>query len=283
MERVCFIRKRCTSGDLAEMLAAAATAAMEAGRIIRELTGRQVRVEHKGTIDLVTEADRAAEERIVTTLTDRIPGVGVMAEESCTSFARPPAEPTWIIDPLDGTTNFAHGFPWFAVSIALWQEGRSRAGVIYSPMTDELFWAGEGEGAWLNESGIRVSGTSFLEGALVATGFPYDIHQESDQVLAALGRLVTRVQGVRRAGAAALDLALVACGRLDGFWEIKLKPWDSAAGQVLVIEAGGQITDFAGAGFSPFVPELLASNARIHPLLVTTLREFSRAGSRGSG
>ncbi|OGQ95587.1 MAG: inositol monophosphatase [Deltaproteobacteria bacterium RIFOXYD12_FULL_57_12] len=276
MERLRYIAEKCGGTALAEILPAAAGAALEAGRLIKNLYGQAVRVDHKGVIDLVTDADRAAEAAILQILAEKTPGVSFLAEESAADFQGMPAGPAWIIDPLDGTTNFAHGFPWFGVSIAYWQEGRCRAGVIYCPMLDELFWAGENRGAWLNHNAIRVSGVALLENSLLATGFPYNVQQEPGPVLAALGRLLPKAQGVRRAGAAALDLAYVACGRLDGFWEINLKPWDTAAGQLLVTEAGGRLTDFRGRAYDPFVAEVVASNSAIHQPLVQLLADFSR-------
>ncbi|MGW8161645.1 MAG: inositol monophosphatase family protein, partial [Desulfobulbales bacterium] len=182
--------------------------------------------------------------------------------------------PVWIIDPLDGTTNFAHNFPWFAVSIAFYDKGESQVGVIYHPMQDELFCATRGGGAWLNDRRLKVSGVDALQNALVATGFPYDIQKRPDYVLAMLKKILTHVQGVRRPGAAALDLAYLACGRLDAFWEVGLKPWDSAAGYLLVAEAGGTMSRFDGSPFSPFIPELLASNTLLHNDLNTLLHEF---------
>lgn len=280
MNRVEHIQKVCHGTRLTELITAAAGAAMEAGQIIRSLYGTDLRIERKGAIDLVTEADRAAEAAIVKLLGKKIANIAFMAEESAASYNHVPEGPIWIIDPLDGTTNFAHGFPWFGVSIACWHAGRSLAGVIYCPMQDELFWAGEGCGAWLNNAPISVSRQSRLDSSLLATGFPYDVHENVRQVLDPLGRMLGAAQGVRRAGAAALDLAYVACGRLDGFWEIKLKPWDSAAGYLLVKEAGGKVTDFKGGDATPFVPELLASNGRVHQDMVDVLREFSLPAER---
>jgi myo-inositol-1(or 4)-monophosphatase len=261
--------------DLREVLAAAARAALAAGAVIRDLYGRTHQITHKGAIDLVTEADLAAEEKIIRILQAEEPGASILAEESSNSYQQAPAGPTWVIDPLDGTTNFAHGFPWFGTSIGFMRKGRSEVGVIYCPMSDELFCACRGAGAWLNGEWFRVSTAAALGHSLLATGFPYDIQQHPEMVLPALQAVLVRAQGVRRAGAAALDLAYVACGRLDGFWEIKLKPWDSAAGLLLVEEAGGRVTDFRGRSYSPFVPEILATNGLIHAELAALLQEFS--------
>jgi myo-inositol-1(or 4)-monophosphatase len=260
----------------AAALAAMARAALAAGKIIRELYGHAHRITHKGAIDLVTEADLAAEEEIIRILEAELPGPAILAEESSSVSSQAAiSSPVWVIDPLDGTTNFAHGFPWFGTSIALMREGRSEAGVIYCPMLDELFCACRGAGAWLNGGRLNVSTVRTLDQALLATGFPYDIRLHPEMVLPALQAILVRAQGLRRAGAAALDLAYVACGRLDGFWEIKLKPWDSAAGMLLVEEAGGRVTDFRGNPYSPFLPEILATNGLIHGELGALLQKFS--------
>lgn len=261
--------------DLAMILKSAVRAALAAGAVIRARYDQPHRIEHKGRIDLVTEADTAAEQEIITILSKERPEIAVLAEESSNSYQGAPAGPTWIIDPLDGTTNFAHGFPWFGTSIGCLMDGISQVAVIYLPLQDELFCATRGGGAWLNSERLRVSAADELDQALLATGFPYDVQTHPEPVVAALRAVLTRAQGVRRAGAAALDLAYVACGRLDGFWEIKLKPWDTAAGLLLLEEAGGRITDFRGRPFSPFVPELLATNGRIHDHLAAVLQEFS--------
>jgi len=254
----------------------ATDAAVKAGAVLQERYGQPHQVRHKGTIDLVTEADLASEELILDILRDNVPGMKILSEESFASYEKIPEEPLWVIDPLDGTTNFAHNFPWFSVSIALYEKGRSHVGVIYNPIQSELFCATHGGGAWLNDRRIKVSGISALQNALVATGFPYDIRERSDSILAMLKTVLTHSQGVRRPGAATLDLAYLACGRLDAFWEVGLKPWDTAAGYLLVEEAGGRLSNFNGSLFSPFMPELLASNGLLHKDLVTLLRGFCR-------
>ena len=246
-----------------------------AGDVLRNLYNRPHRIRRKGTIDLVTEADLASEKVILSLLQKRMPRIGILSEES-PGASRPVAEePVWIIDPLDGTTNFAHDFPWFAVSIALHERGKSRAAVIYNPMQKELFCGVRGGGAWLNDEAVRVSGIASLQEALLATGFPYDIAKRPDSILAVLREVLVRSQGVRRPGAASLDLAYLACGRLDGFWEVGLKPWDTAAGSLLLEEAGGTLSDFRGNPFSPFIPELLASNTLLHEELTSLLSRFS--------
>jgi myo-inositol-1(or 4)-monophosphatase len=266
MERI----EKCLSGcsdDLIMQVRSAAAAALEAGEIIRDMYKNPHRIRLKGAIDLVTEADLASEEVILGVLAQQFPGANVLAEESRSAYEKIPAGPVWIVDPLDGTTNFAHGFPYFCVSIAFSVDTVSQVGVIYCPVQDELFCAWLGGGAWLNGCRVNVSRREVLIESLVATGFPYDIPANLEQVMAQLSRVLPVVRDVRRAGAAALDLAYVACGRLDGFWEINLKPWDTAAGQLLVEEAGGCVTNFKGGPWTPYVPEVLASNGLIHPLL----------------
>jgi len=178
----------------------------------------------------------------------------------------------WIIDPLDGTVNFAHGFPMFCVSIAFEAEGKLLYGVVYEPLRDELFEAQKGEGALVNGQPIRVSRTDRLERALVATGFPYDIRERLPETTARLARVLGVVQGVRRAGSAALDMCYVACGRLDGFFEENLKPWDTAAGLLIITEAGGCITTFGGGEYDLYSPNILASNGILHGKLMHCLK-----------
>jgi myo-inositol-1(or 4)-monophosphatase len=267
--------QQCSNPETQNLLVIAAEAALKAGALLEELFEQPHQIRHKSAIDLVTEADLASEELILDMLQRQVPGVKVLSEESFASYDNMPSEPVWIIDPLDGTTNFAHNFPWFAVSIALYEKGRSRLGIIYHPMRKELFCAALAGGAWLNNEPIKVSDVFLLQNGLVATGFPYDVQERTDAILAMLKTVLTHAQGVRRPGAAALDLAYLACGRLDGFWEIGLKPWDTAAGYLLVEEAGGTLSDFNGAPFSPFIPELLASNTLLHKDLTVLLRRFS--------
>jgi len=267
--------QHCRTQDLQNVLRIATEAAVEAGAILQERYEQPHEIHHKGAIDLVTEADLASEELILDLLQDRLPGIKVLSEEAFSSYDTVPEEPVWIIDPLDGTTNFAHNFPWFAVSIALYDRGRSDVGVIYNPIQHELFCATRNGGAWLNDERIKVSEIFSLQNALVATGFPYDIQERTDSILAMLKTVLTHSQGVRRPGAATLDLAYLACGRLDAFWEVGLKPWDTAAGYLLVEEAGGTLSDFTGSPFSPFIPELLASNTLLHKDLTALLHGFS--------
>jgi len=271
--------QHCSSQDLKDVLRSATEAALQAGAILQERYAQPHHIRHKGAIDLVTEADLAAEEVILAILQNNLPGTMIMSEESFAAHDTIPAGPLWIIDPLDGTTNFAHNFPWFAVSIGFFDNGRSQAGVIYAPILQELFCATLDGGAWLNDRPLQVSQISSLQNALVATGFPYDVQKRCDVILAMLKAVLTHSQGVRRAGAAALDLAYLAGGRLDAFWEVGLKPWDTAAGYLLVEEAGGTLSNFNGEPFSPFIPELLASNSLLHKDLTALLGRFSSAAA----
>ena len=275
-ERIARCVAACKDAALGGILRTAARAAFAAGSVLRDLYDKPHRITHKGTIDLVTEADVAAEQTVLAMLREAGGGIGFLAEESHASYATLPHGPVWVIDPLDGTTNFAHDFPFFAVSIAYAEGVISKVGVVYAPMQDELFCACLGSGAWLNGRPVRVSGVATLQDSLLATGFPYAIAQEVEGVMAALTRLLTRCQGVRRVGAAALDLAYLACGRTDGFWEINLKPWDTAAAMLLVSEAGGRLTAYDGKEYTPYLPEVVASNGQIHAELVGQLADFTR-------
>ena len=275
MKRLKEIRNSCSDKKLYEVLEIACKAALSAGEVLRNRYLQPHQIKHKGDIDLVTEADLASEETILTIIKHYDPQGEILAEESHSSFDSPPNVPVWIIDPLDGTTNFAHGFPWFGISIAYGLPSSGLVGAIYCPLQDELFFAIKGCSAWLNGLEIRVSQEAKLESSLLATGFPYDIQKETDVVIDTLKTILKQCQGVRRAGAAALDMAYVACGRLDGFWEIKLKPWDTAAGFLLVEEAGGSVSDFRGNNYSPFLPEVVATNGKIHNELINLLKPFS--------
>lgn len=243
-------------------LNAAVEAALAAGRLQRSRFASDFTIDLKGSKDLVTELDTASEALIVRLLLKRFPGHGIIAEES----QYPPGDGVnnWIIDPIDGTTNFAHGYPWFCSSIALESAGQLTVAVIYNPMTDELFTATRGMGAFLNGRQIHVSDRSPLASSLLATGFPYDCATDPENNFENFIRLQKAARGIRRAGAAALDLAYLAAGCLDGFWEVKLKPWDVAAGTLLVTEAGGKVTSFDGSGYEIRNHRILASNGMIH-------------------
>ncbi len=248
------------------LLAGTLAAAQAASARILEGRANPKTIRKKGRIDLVTETDLAVEALLKQRLGGLLPGATFMAEESAES--RIPGELTWIIDPLDGTTNFAHDLPVVAVSIALWRAGRVELGVVAVPVLGEMFHAVRGGGAFLNGEPIAVSAAASPEEAVVATGFPYSVAEDLEWIMGPLGRVLPATQGVRRMGAAAADLAYVACGRMDAFYEIRLKPWDTAAGWLLVEEAGGRVTRFDPAvAYTPGAPSILASNGRLHEAL----------------
>jgi myo-inositol-1(or 4)-monophosphatase len=239
-----------------------------AGALLRDGLERQRTVELKSAFDLVTDMDRASEDLIVSAITARFPDHAILAEES---GAIGEAELTWLIDPLDGTNNYAHGYPYFCVSLGLWRGQTPLLGVIYNPMLDELFSVQAGGGAQCNGRPIHVSETSTLGAALISTGFPYDYATMPENNLREFDRIQARCQGVRRGGAAALDLAYVALGRLDAHWEMCLKPWDAGAAGLLVQEAGGRLSDWRGEPWHPWADRLVASNGRIHDEIIQTL------------
>jgi len=230
------------------MLNTAVKAARRAGNLINRasLDLDQIQVGRKQQNDFVTEVDRAAEAAIIDTLREVYPSHAILAEESGDSGNATSAEYQWVIDPLDGTTNFIHGFPQYAISIALRHKGVLAHAVVYDPNRNELFTASKGAGAFLNDKRIRVSRRTKLEEALIGTGFPYRMFDHADTYLAIFREMTRRCAGVRRPGAASLDLAWLAVGRIDGFWEFGLSPWDMAAGALLIQEAGGLVSDLAG-------------------------------------
>jgi myo-inositol-1(or 4)-monophosphatase len=245
-----------------DFLDTAIRAAKASGALQRE----RLRLEHdiafKGESNLVTEVDTACEELIVNSIRGRYPDHDILAEEN--EYIPLNSSHKWIIDPLDGTTNYAHGFPWFGVSIALEIEGEIQAGVVYHPMMNELFTATKGKGAFLNGEGIHVSRRTSLKNCLLATGFPYDRTWDNENNFANFAKMQMAARAVRRAGAASIDLAYVAAGRLDGYWECKLKPWDVAAGMLLVEEAGGRVTNHGDGHYSVYDHRILVSNGLIH-------------------
>jgi len=251
-------------------------AAETAGRILMDKYQSGVKVSYKGAIDLVTEADHAAEQAIVAVIRARHPDHDILAEEG--DYGWRGADQRWIVDPLDGTTNFAHGFPWFAVSIALEVRGVLALGTVFNPHNGELFVAERGHGATLNDRPLRVSATAELDRALLATGFAYDHKTSPDNNYRDFERFQRAAQAVRRVGVASLDLACVASGRFDGFWELKLKPWDVAAGVLLVEEAGGRVSDYAGVPMPLDRGEILASNGRLHGPMLAILGGCGHAG-----
>jgi myo-inositol-1(or 4)-monophosphatase len=247
--------------------------AREAGRLLAERFGRKIEISNKSEIDLVTESDLASERLIIDRIKTHYPRHSILAEESGITEARDDdaqSDWRWIIDPLDGTTNYAHGYPCFCVSIGLAHKGKLELGVVYDPIRDEMFAAERGQGASLNGRRIRVSPTMNLSAALLCTGFPYDVRQRNE-FARHFASFIMHAQGVRRDGAAALDLAYVAAGRFDGFWEEGLKPWDVAAGALIVAEAGGRITHYDGSAFDIYTAPILASNGLIHEQMMRVL------------
>ncbi len=242
----------------------------EAGALLMEYFHQHVKVEYKGDADLVTVADRKSEALIRERIRQHWPSHDILGEEG--GLQDTGSEFRWYVDPLDGTTNFAHGFPVFCVSLALEYRGRIIAGVIFDPTRDELFAAGKGNGATLNQRRIQVSKIANLAECLVATGFPSHKRHKNPNIFF-YHQITLRTHGVRRAGSAALDLCCVASGRFDGFWEFNLHSWDTAAGVLIVEEAGGKVTDFGGGPFQLNSRETLASNGLVHDAL---LREFGQ-------
>lgn len=266
------------------LLDVAVDAAREAGAVLMQRfhQARTIELKGEGRINLVTDADQASEAVLLAALARHCPGHRVVAEER--GIVGPRADFTWFVDPLDGTTNYAHQLPFFCVTLGVEgpaEDGRTRllAGVVYDPTRDECFSAARGQGAFLNGVRLAVSGCASLERALLCTGFPYDVHQHPQAPLALFSRLVTRAQGMRRLGSAALDLAYVAAGRLDGFYELGLKPWDLAGAALLVQEAGGVMTRIDGAPLDVRVGDVLAAPPSLAPALtaecVAALRDVA--------
>jgi myo-inositol-1(or 4)-monophosphatase len=250
--------------------------AREAGALVMEYFHQRVKVEYKGEVDLVTVADRKSEALILQRIRAHWPAHDILGEEG--GLHEKGSDYRWYVDPLDGTTNFAHGFPVFCISLALEHKGKRVAGVIYDPTREEMFSAEQGAGAYLNGERMQVSHVSKLAECLVATGFPSHKRHQNPNIYF-YHQITLRTHGVRRAGSAALDLGSVACGRFDGFWEFNLNPWDTAAGVLMVEEAGGQVSDFRGGPFQTDSRETLASNGLIHaPLLAEFEAIFAGRG-----
>lgn len=265
------------------MLNVAVKAARAAGAIINRaaLDVEAVRVSAKQTNDFVTEVDHAAEAIIIETLLTAYPGHGILAEESGSEHGAKDSEFVWVIDPLDGTTNFIHGFPFYCVSIALTVRGKVEQAVVYDPTRNDIYSASKGRGAYVNDRRIRVAKRTRLQECLISTGFPYRPGDKLKTYLNALGEVMSQCAGVRRPGAAALDLAYVAAGYSDGFFESGLQPWDVAAGSLLVTEAGGLIGNFTGESDFMDHGECVAGNPRIYGQLVTTLGKYSKFAGAG--
>lgn len=247
------------------MINIAIEAATAAGKFLRQNLGKARDIQQKSGQErnLVTEIDKRSEEIIIDIIKKHYPHHDILAEESGTEQGKT-SEYKWIIDPLDGTTNFTHGLPVFCVSIGIEHRGEIIAGAIFDPNNNEIFSAEKGRGAFLNGKRIRVSQKNTLDSSLLVTGFPYNITENPDHAVEHFVNFLMNAQAVRRLGSAAIDLAYIACGRFDGFWEVALNPWDMAAGSLIVTEAGGAMTDFVGNKFSIYKKQMLASNGLIH-------------------
>lgn len=255
------------------MKSTAIKAAKEAGKIILHYYSKNVNAKSKeNTYDLVTEADLAAENKIISIIKNRFPDHSLLAEESGKETHK--SDYCWIIDPLDGTNNFYHKFPMFCVSIALYKKGKPLIGVVFDPLKKELFYAEKSEGAFLNNKKIVVSNVNRLNKSLLVLGFYYERGSVMRKSLGLMKKFFyENVHGIRRTGSAALDLCYTACGRFDGYWELKLKPWDYAAGSLLLTEAGGRITDIQGNKYNLMMGNLTASNGKIHKQMLKVLNE----------
>jgi myo-inositol-1(or 4)-monophosphatase len=257
-------------------LATAVEAVIRAGEAQMARVGTALRIDKKGAIDLVTEMDLEIERAFRAMIAERFPSHAVLGEEFEESGDRE-ARPRfcWVLDPIDGTTNYAHGLPIFCASLALEIDGVAVAGAVYDPNREELFTAEKGHGAWLNGAPMRVSAAPVLIDSLLVTGFHYNIHRDARELIELFGEFISRARAVRRLGSAALDLCYVAAGRFDAFWEHKLQPWDVAAGALIVEEAGGRVTTIDGAPFGSRAGSVLATNSRIHAEMLETIAGFT--------
>lgn len=257
--------------DYQRILDVALNAAYRAGKYLKETFSQRPKIEFKGKVNLVTERDRKSQEIIYKIIKEEFPDHSIMGEEDLNVEKN--KELLWLIDPLDGTTNYAHSLPVFSVSIAFLEQGVTEVGVVYNPMLEEMFRAIKGSGAFLNNTKISVSGEKELKESLLSTGFPYDIRDSKTNNVDFFNKFIYKARAIRRCGSAAIDLSYLAAGRYDGFWELKLSPWDTAAARLFVEEAGGKMTDFSGNPFSPFMKECLASNGRIHNQMLEILNQ----------
>ncbi len=245
-------------------------AAYRAGTIIKDNFHKKKKIDYKGRINLVTNVDKEAEKAVIETITQYYPEHNILTEE--TEHKQDASQPfRWVIDPLDGTTNYVHGFPFVCVSIALQKGDESIVGVVYNPILDQLFYAENGEGSFRNNEQISVSDNADFSKSLLATGFPYDMLNEERNNIQNFSKFIKKCRGIRRPGAAALDMCYVACGIFDGYWELELFPWDTAAGLIIIEEAGGKVTKFDGSKFSMFDKEIAASNGKIHGEMLRVL------------
>jgi len=276
----CYIAQY-TMDEISLIKKVALSSAKKAGRILREGMTRGLTITYKGDLNLVTQIDTLSEQTIVSEIRKHFRDHQILAEEGHNYESTSPYR--WIIDPLDGTTNYAHRFPYFCVSIGVEFEGSMILGVIYDPIHQELFVAEKGKGTTLNDRPIGVSPTLNLRESLLVTGFAYSVKTDVNNNLNHFSHFVKKAQGVRRMGSAALDLCYVACGRFDGFWELGLKPWDTSAGALILTEAGGTITDFSGNPFSIDHPETLGTNGKIHSAMVALLNQGKMTDKLGLG
>lgn len=269
-------RSNDRSNDLNKSKDIAFKAAAEAGKLIASRVGDVRKIDYKGVANIVTDVDKAAEAKIIDIIRSQFPDDEILAEESGRSVGSKTSR-CWLIDPLDGTTNFAHTYPFFSVSIALVEAGRQVLGVVFNPVSNELFWAVLGEGAWLNDTRLRVSGIKTLGESLLATGFASSRQDLQSVSMEQFRRLTAVSHGVRRDGSAALDLCFVACGRLDGYWERKLAPWDLGAGTLIVEEAGGKVTNLVNGTLDLSKGHVAATNGLIHDEMITALDDKATA------
>jgi myo-inositol-1(or 4)-monophosphatase len=256
------------------LLSTAVEAVLHAGAMQMAALGQHIRIDKKGVIDLVTEVDVAVETWFRAFIHERFPEHRILAEELQESAGEESSPYCWIFDPIDGTTNYAHGLPIFCASLGLEIDGRLAVAAVYDPTRKELYTAERGGGAFLNGAPIRVSAAETLIDALLCTGFHYDVHQSAEEVVGLFTQFIGRARAVRRLGSAALDLCYVAAGRLDGFWEERLRPWDVAGGVLLVEEAGGVVTGYDGTPYHARRPDLIASNGPIHPLMLDVIQRY---------
>lgn len=271
---------RTTSQPDPLFLATAVDAVLRAGELQMNKFGSAIRVDKKGIIDLVTEVDVEVEQMFRALVAERFPEHAVYAEELSDGDPAPGASHVWVFDPIDGTTNYSHGLPIFCASLALEVDGDPVVAAVYDPTRRELFTAERGVGAFLNGTRLQVSSTTEMVDAMLVTGFPYDVHERVEEIVGLFGRFVGRARAVRRLGSAAIDLCYVAAGRMDAFWEQQLKPWDTAAGVLIVREAGGRVTGMDGGAYSSRTAHLVATNDHLHETVLATIREFAAERSR---
>jgi myo-inositol-1(or 4)-monophosphatase len=257
--------------DIEKYLIFMRTLAVKAGKVLKDGFNRKLNITYKGRINPVTDIDLKTEKLITTAIQKKFPGHAVLGEEG--SDSRGLSEFVWIIDPLDGTVNYAHGFPVYCVSIALEYQREIIAGVVFDPERNEMFWSGRGLPSFLNRRRIKVSQEKKLERSLLATGFAYDIGSAKKNNLGLFSRMAKKAQGIRRPGSAAIDLCWLASGRIDGFWELKLHPWDTAAATLIVKNADGKVSRVDGSTYSIYSPDLLASNGKIHKSMKLVLNK----------